>query len=276
MPTNVTPEYAKAEREYHEASSIEEEIEALEKMLRELPKHKGTENLESDIKKKLSRLRDKKDKKEESGGEGYGIEIEKQGAARVVLAGPPNSGKSTILKRLTGADVEIEDYPYTTSEPEVGMLDYEGVKIQMVEIPGIVEDYDSTEHGNAFLSIARDGDLILLVYDEDDEREVLVDELKDVNVPKIDYNEDSVKDDIWENLNLIKVYTKEPRKEKSDTAVALEEGSDIEDLASEIHKRFKENFKFARIWGDSADFPRQEVGLSHELEDDDIVEFHTK
>lgn len=166
MATNVTAEYAAAEMEYAKAGTTAEKIKALEKMLSTVPKHKGTEKLQKDIKTKLAKFRRllKKEAEQKKKG-GYSLTIKKEGAAQIILAGPPNTGKSLLLSRLTNAKPEIADYDFTTTEPEVGIMDYKGVKLQVVEMPAIIKDSSVKGQGPQYFSIIRNAELILIITD---------------------------------------------------------------------------------------------------------------
>ncbi len=136
MPANLTPVYHDAEERYKNASSDPERLEALQEMLAVIPKHKGTEKLQAELKKKIARLRKDVQKHKSSGPSRKPFHhIDRDGAGRVVLAGPANSGKSSLLARLTHAEPEIAAYPFTTRAPQPGMLDYEDIKIQLVDLP---------------------------------------------------------------------------------------------------------------------------------------------
>lgn len=303
MPVNAGIHYQKAEQEFHEANTIPEKIMALQKMLATVPKHKSSENLQMELRSKLAKYKQllEKERKTKTGKRSTGIK--KDGAATVCLTGLTNSGKSYILKKLTDAKPKIADYEFTTKQPEVGMLDYHGIKLQVIEIPAIVRDYNETENGSMFLGIIRNADLIIFVIDisKPDYREqlkLLKDELnkneisnkiivignksnipnsKFLSVDKLeDENVNELKDEIWNNLNLIKVYTKQPGKKPSYPPLALKKDSAIKDLATFIHKDFIKNFRFARIWGKSAKHPSQGVGINHLLMDDDVVELHMR
>src|SRR3989338_29670 len=165
MPTNAGVEYSLALVEYNKAKTNEEKIRALEKVYAAAPKHKSAEKLLQEIKTKISKLKAKveKDRSKKSGG--FSLSIKKEGAAQVALVGLPNSGKSTILNKLTGAKVEIAAYPFTTKMPEVGVMDYNGVKIQIIEIPALFEGFIESDRGPSFLSIARSADLVIVVLD---------------------------------------------------------------------------------------------------------------
>ncbi|WP_048151843.1 OBG GTPase family GTP-binding protein [Palaeococcus ferrophilus] len=167
MPTNVTIEYLKAEEEYKEAKTIPQKIRALEKMYATVPKHKGTEKLRLQIKRKLSELRKELEKQQsQRKGGGYSFSVRKEGAAQIVLVGLPNVGKSSILGRITNAEVESADYPFTTVEPIPGMMHHKDVQIQLVEVPGLVEGASLGKGmGTQLLSVIRNADAIAIVVD---------------------------------------------------------------------------------------------------------------
>ncbi len=143
MPTNVTAEYLAAEEEYRNAKTIPEKIRALEKMYATVPKHKGTEKLRLQIKRKLAELRKELEKQRQmrkGGGGPPSMAVRKEGAAQIVLAGLPNAGKSSLMRALTNVDADVADYAFTTVEPiPGGMMHHKDVQIQLVEVPGLVE-----------------------------------------------------------------------------------------------------------------------------------------
>lgn len=167
MPTNVTAEYLAAEEEYRNARTIPEKIRALEKMYATVPKHKGTEKLRLQIKRKLSELRKELEKQQaQKKGGGYSFSVRKEGAAQIVLVGFPNVGKSSLLTKLTNADVDIANYPFTTVEPIPGMMHHKDVQIQLVEVPGLVEGAALGKGmGTQLLSVIRNADAIAIVVD---------------------------------------------------------------------------------------------------------------
>ncbi|EHR78863.1 gtp1/obg family GTP-binding protein [Thermococcus litoralis DSM 5473] len=167
MPTNVTAEYLAAEEEYRQAKTIPEKIRALEKMYATVPKHKGTEKLRLQIKRKLAELRKELEKQQsQRKGGGYSFSVKKEGAAQIVLAGLPNVGKSSLLKVLAGVDVDVADYPFTTVEPIPGMMKHKDVQIQLVEVPGLIEGAALGKGmGTQLLSVIRNADAIAIVVD---------------------------------------------------------------------------------------------------------------
>ena len=280
MATNPGFEYQKAEEKYREADTLEEKFKALQKMLRTAPKHKSAGNLLASIKERIAKLKSVMElKKKASKGTGYSPTIKKDGAAQICIVGKTNSGKSTLLRELTGANVIIAEYEFTTKKPEMGVMDYRGIKIQLVEIPAIVENFENSVMGPSYLSILNQSDLIILLFNDDKEKNFLDKELRDVRTNKIIYNKQNKEEFskmIWNKLNLIKIYTKQPGKEKDFPPVAFTKGSTVEDVTRKVHKDFVKNFKYAKIFGDSAKFKWQTVGKYHKLKDDDIVELHMK
>ncbi|MFN9541194.1 MAG: GTPase, partial [Planctomycetota bacterium] len=160
MPANLTPQYHKAEQAYRQASTPEEELACLQEMLKEIPKHKGTDKLQADLKQKIARLRDEVAAGKKSGGKSA-HRIPRQGAGRAILLGAPNTGKSQLLAALTRATPEIAPYPYTTREPQIGMMPWEDVFVQLIDTPPISRDvFDPTVTG-----LIRGADLVVLLVD---------------------------------------------------------------------------------------------------------------
>lgn len=268
MPTNVSVEYIKAEQRYNEAKTREEKIAALEEMLSTVPKHKGTENLQAQIKSKIAKLKKLGERKAGR----RTTTIPKEGDAQVCILGMPNSGKSTLLSKLTNANPKISDIPYTTARPELGMIDYHGVKIQLIEIPSTFE--------RIYMSIAQNSDGIIVIYRNENELEDMNKILEQFRIKKHiikigrSYNPEKLKEDIWKILDLIKIFTKEPGKKPETKPMVLRKGSNVGKAAEDLHKDFYKFFKFARVWGKSAKHQGQTVGKEHVLEDDDVLEIH--
>lgn len=141
MPANVTPEYEKAEQRYREATTDAERIAALEQMLATIPKHKGTEKMQADIKRRLSLLRKEQQKARRTSTGPDPFHIPKSGAGQVVLIGPPNTGKSSILAVATHAPVRVAEYPFTTTIPQPGIWEKEKIPIELVDTPSITPEH---------------------------------------------------------------------------------------------------------------------------------------
>jgi len=383
MPTNLPPEYFKAEEKYANARTLEEKIIATEELIRTAPKHKGAEKLLKTLKTRLAKLRQelRKQQTRRTGG-GPSFAVKKESAAQVAILGLPNSGKSTLLQRLTAAQPEVAPYPFTTREPVPGMMQVEDVQIQLVEVPAIVEGSSLGRGlGAQPLSVARNADTIAIVVDLSADPikqvETLTAELEAAGVklnkspPKLEISRgktggieirgaelldggeaelkrilqehrihnasvdikgpttaedveealdesivyrramiiatkmdapkasnkltklthaygkrfsiflapstisssDKLKKQIFENLNVIRIYTKRPDEKPAERPLMLRRGSTIADVAREVHKDFARNLKFARVWG-STRFPGQQVPRDYELRDKDVVELH--
>jgi small GTP-binding protein len=290
MPINAGVEYFKAEEKYRQAKTREEKIAALEEMISTAPKHKGAENLLAQLKQRLAKLKKESSSRAKSKPK---FVIKKEGAAQVCIIGVTKSGKSSLLKALTNVDVEVADYEYTTTQPVVGMMDYKGVGIQLVEIPSTF-DSDS-------LSIVRACNLALVLIDGSKEIEEQLSEVVEVMeksrmdskkiliaVNKCDIQSqhgalcisaetgeglEKLKDEIWKRLDLIRVYTKSPDKKRADKPLTLPIGSTVKDAAKSVHKTILKGFRFARIFNDTK-YSGQKVGLEYKLSDLDTVEIH--
>mgnify|MGYP006268483329 CR=1 FL=1 len=160
MPTNLPPEYFEAEKRYKQATTSLEKASALEELISTVPKHKGTDKLRADLRRKLSQIREEAARKKKA-GKGDLYTVEKQGAAQVALVGFPNSGKSSLLKAFTNANPVIADYPLSTVMPLSGMMAFEDIQFQMVDLPPV-----GNESTDGWVSgILRNSDLLLLVVD---------------------------------------------------------------------------------------------------------------
>jgi ribosome-interacting GTPase 1 len=161
MPTNVTPEYKKAEEAYRAAGTPDEKIERLEEMIALLPKHKGTEHLYADLKRRLSRLKKEQETARKKKGRGLALDFTREGASQVVVIGPPNSGKSSIVSAVTHAHPETGDYPFTTNRPYPGMMPFKDIQVQLVDTPPVTSDYMHMH----LLGLVRHADGVLVVCD---------------------------------------------------------------------------------------------------------------
>ena len=169
MPANLPPEAKAKLAKYSEARTLEEKIRALEEFISAVPKHKGTENLLLWARRRLAELREELEtRKRKKVGGGPSFFVEKSGAGQVVILGPPNSGKSSVLAALTNARPEIADYPFTTKAPQAGMAIFEDVQIQLVDTPPIIPWEPESPVNSRILGLARNADTILLVFGLDD------------------------------------------------------------------------------------------------------------
>ena len=292
MPVNPGIHYQLAEEEFNKADTIIDKLKALQRMFATVPRHKGSESLQKEIKSKIAKYKKLLEKEKQiKKGKSY-LSIKKEGAASVCIIGKTNSGKSTLLSKLTNAKPLISNVEFTTKMPEIGILDYKGIKIQIIEMPAIVKDYINLDKGGFFLGIIRNADLLIFILKDRNDLDFIKNELDKNDIKKkciiYEGNIEKLKNDIWNNLNLIKVYTRGRDKEVDNKPVALKKESKIRDLARTIHKDFLRKFiknngkskkiikAWARVWGKSVKYNGTKVGLEHELEDDDIVELHEK
>jgi len=165
MPTNVTPEYKKAEEAYRNAREPRERLDCLKEMARTIPKHKGTEHLQADIKTRIKQLTEELAGPKKGGRRsGPSHVVRPEGAAQVAIIGPPNAGKSSLHVKLTGSTSDVGPYPYTTHLPIPGMIPYKDIHIQLVDLPPISDDFMEPWIVDAL----RPADAALLVFDLSD------------------------------------------------------------------------------------------------------------
>jgi hypothetical protein len=306
MPINVNdPEYVSAEKTYFEADSLEEKLIALKKMISHAPKHKGGENLRQQLTTRRKKLEQEIVRKKKSGKSTQtGI---RKGEMQAVFIGKTNSGKSSLLKALTNAEPIISQNRFTTTEPQIGILEYNETQIQLIEIPAT--DSECFEKG-----IVHTADTLLFVVtnlDEIKEIEIklpLADGKKIILFNKIDklspqekrkisatlqskkYNFvlvstiknwpdnglEELKEKIFSTFNVLRIYTKQPGKDPEKRAMIMKPGSTVKDAAEKILKGFSKKITQIKIWGPSSKFSGQIVGLNHKLKNLDVVEFKTK
>ena len=163
MAVNLPPQYHDAEARYKKGKTPEEKLAALKEMWVILPKHKASEKVQAELKTKISELTDEIEqaklgpKKAAPGS----FKVPKQGAGQVVFLGPPNAGKSLLLSKLTKASPAVAPYPFTTREPIPGMMDFEDVRVQLVDLPPVTADaYD-----HFITDITRGADAAVLFLD---------------------------------------------------------------------------------------------------------------
>lgn len=160
MPANLPPQYFEKEKELKTAKTPQEKTRILDELLSLVPKHKGTEKLQALLKTKIAKLKSTAQKKPTIAKHGPAFHIEKAGAGQIVLIGPPNAGKSTLIKSLTNANPEIGDYPFTTRMPYPAMMKFENIQIQLIDTPPLTPEYMEAWHSE--LIKGADGILLLL------------------------------------------------------------------------------------------------------------------
>ncbi len=304
MPINASPEYKKAEAKFQAAGTDEQRLEALEEMISTMPTHKGAESLRKNIRTRYKKLKQKLEKREKQHKKTRKREgIKKQGI-QAVLCGLTNSGKSSLLSELTNANPLIAAYDFTTKSPLVGIIDYKGIKFQIIDMPSI--NYENFDQG-----LANNADILLLIINNVDDLKNIEPFLKKANGKKIvvlnkvdrlnttqkrkqkatlqteKYTScliscktkqgiSELKEKLLENSGIDRIYTKQPGKQKDEIPVLLPPNSTLKDVAEKILHGFSKNIKQARITGPSSKFPNQKVGLDHIVKDKDIIEFKTK
>jgi ribosome-interacting GTPase 1 len=335
MPANLPPQYLDAEKKFREARTQEEKIEVLEEMIAILPKHKGTDKIRAQLRRRMARLQDdfQRQKGTRKGHDPYSVK--KEGAGQVALFGLPNSGKSSLVSSLTKARCQVAEYPYTTRTPSPGMMVYESIQIQLIDLPPLMDEasrpwlprvlgkadslalvLDAGEDPVTQMEILMDGlgemglgldqgggeegggqgedagdegkplkmvkGFICLNKADlaEGEEGSLLEELSSWTVPKAVVTTatgsglDSFRRAAFESLNIIRVFTKAPRKKAEMTdPVILPVGATVELAGRSLHKDFARELKFARVWGEGV-FEGQMVKRDHVLHDLDIVEFH--
>lgn len=163
MPANLTPEYEKAELRYRQATTDEERLACLQEMLAAIPKHKGTEKMQADLKRRISQLRKEGQRTAHAKGPDP-FHVPKSGAGQVVLAGAPNTGKSSIVLATTQADAKVGEYPFTTLVPQPGMWFMEDVQIELVDTPPFTAEHMPP----GLMGTLRNADLVSVVVEATD------------------------------------------------------------------------------------------------------------
>ena len=159
MPANLPPDYHHAEERYRAARTAEQKIECLEEMLRIMPKHKGTDGLQAQLRARIAKLRRQPEKKVARAS--FAHHVSREGAGQVALVGPANTGKSSLVALLTNATPEIAAYPFTTREATPGMMPFEDIAIQLVDLPPLSE-----EHVEPWVfDLVRPADILWIVLD---------------------------------------------------------------------------------------------------------------
>src|SRR3989344_7080524 len=298
--TNQSPQYLKAQSMFFQAKNNEEKLHWLEEMIRESPKHKSSEKMNANLKTRHIKLKEKIEaiKKTGKGGKKSGIKKEEMQA---VIVGFTNSGKSSLLSALTNASPEISPYEFKTKQPIVGITDYLGTKIQIIEIPAFGSEYYDK-------GLANSADVVLILVTDINQIKTIESNLErsvgkrivvfnnfgknheevrkiestlrskkyDFVILDINRNLNELKEKLFQGFGKIRVFTKEPtHKAPSERPMILEKDSTVKDIAKKILKNLSV-LKETRIWGPSSKFAGQIVGLQHVLKDMDTIEFKTR
>jgi ribosome-interacting GTPase 1 len=298
MAINVNdPEYLKAEKEFHEADNIEDQLFALEKMISHAPAHKGAENLRQQLTTRRKKLEEQIERKKKV-GKTTKVGIKKEDMQAVII-GKTLSGKSSLINNLANTRIKTGHTRFNTQKPEIAMMNYKTTQIQLIENPAIGSQYYDR-------GLPHTADTIIIVVDKIEDIEELINETnkhpgkKIIVVTKIDLLDENqkrkinatlqskkynfvlvsnytlegieeLKEKIFSSFDVLRIYTKEPGKEKSNKPMIMKPGAIVKDVAEKILKGFSQKIKETRIYGPSAT-----IGLKHKLKDLDVVEFKTK
>lgn len=313
MPANLPPQYFEAEKKFRLAKNAADKITAVEEMLAIMPKHKGTDHLRADLRRKIARLTQISEKK--AATQRASMLIDKEGAAQVVVIGLPNAGKSQLVATVTNASPTVAEYPFTTHVATPGMMEFENIQIQLIDTPPLGEQSVVWWLPH----MIRRADALLLVVDLSNaplaQVEAILTELEGrkieigdrvkalivgnkLDLPSASENYltldnkyqgqlpviavsaregiglEELKRKIYQVLDIIRVYTKVPSQKPDFTdPIILGRGSTLEDAAASVHKDFAAKLKYARIWG-SGKHDGIMAKRDHILQDGDIIELH--
>ncbi len=302
--TNQSPFYQKAESMFLKAQTDEERLRWLEEMIKECPKHKSAEKMLANLKTRYIKLKKNMERKKKVSKGRSGKQGIKKEDLQAVIIGKTNVGKSSLISALTKINPQISEIPFTTKFPMIGMLNYNNVNIQLVEVPAIESEYYDR-------GLVHTADLVIILVDKPGQIEEIKNKIEGVNgniiivINKIDIlsqsekrkleatlkskklnaimisaetgeNLEQLKEKIFTGFGKIRVFTKEPGRIKSDKPVILEQNSTVRKIAEKIFKGFSKSIVETKIWGPSSKFSGQKVGLDHILKDLDVVEFKTR
>jgi len=313
MPANLPPQYFEAEKNYRLAKNTQEKINALEEMLAIMPKHKGTDHLRGELRRRISKLTQASEKRSATQRASI-FSIEKEGAAQVIVIGLPNAGKSQLVASITNAGPTVAEYPFTTHTATPGMMEFENIQIQLIDTPPLMPH--SIEPW--LPPMLRGADALLVVVDLSDaplaQMEAIITQLENMRIGlgekkalivgnkldldnarqnyialKTEFKEqlpviaisakegtglEELKHETYQVLDIIRVYTKTPgQKPDFSDPIILTRGSTLEDAAASVHKDFLQRLEYARLWG-SGKHDGLMVKRGHILQDGDVIELH--
>ena len=313
MPANLPPQYFEAEKNYRLAKNAQEKINALEEMLAIMPKHKGTDHLRGELRRRISKLTQALGKRSATQRAAM-FRIEREGAAQVIVIGLPNAGKSQLVSSITNAEPTVAEYPFTTHTATPGMMEFENIQIQLIDTPPLMPH--SIEPW--LPPMLRGADALLVVVDLSDaplaQMEAIITQLENMRVGlgekkalivgnkldldnasqnyialKTEFKEqlpviaisakegtglEELKHETYQVLDIIRVYTKTPgQKPDLSDPIILTRGSTLEDAAASVHKDFLQRLEYARLWG-SGKHDGLMVKRGHILQDGDVIELH--
>lgn len=328
MPANLPPEYFEVEKTLRQAKTAEEKITIMEKLLSIIPRHKGTEKLVALYRTKIAKLKEEIEQRP-AARKGQLFRIEKSGAGQVIIIGPPNAGKSALIRALTGVEVEVADFPFTTRTAAPYMMPFENIKIQLIDTPPITADFMESW----LAEMVKMAEAVLVVLDASSpdssgQLETIINRLKEKKVELVseatvippdrfpflkrallvlnkcdlpgsgDLLEEldilfgktldrllvssvtaegleNLRRRVFDLLQIVRVYSKVPGKKPDyDSPFILKKGSNIMDLARQVHKDFAEKLNYARVWNKPGTINGLRVTREYLLTDEDTVELH--
>jgi len=279
MSTNQSPEFLSAQKKFLMAQTDEEKLLGMEEMVKFMPKHKSAEGLRANIRTRYKKLKEEIAKKKQQRKQARRKEGIRKEGIQVVLIGFTNSGKSSLISILTNTFPKIAPYDFTTKEPAIGMLDYEGISFQIIDMPAI--NYEAFDQG-----MANSADILLIITESMQQiNEILPflekapgkkiiafsksDLLSESEKRKIEatlkskkYNFciisaktsegiEELKQKLLKNSSIIRVYTKQPGRSADKDPVLMKPNSDIKDVAEKILHGFSKKVREIRIYCDS-------------------------
>jgi hypothetical protein len=329
MPTNLPPEYFEVERRYKAAETPAEKAETLEELLSTIPKHKGTDKLRANFRKRLAKLKASAQTAKKTGKRtSSAFQIDREGAGQILVIGSSNVGKSALVDTLTNASPEVSTTPFSTWSATPGMMLIGNVQVQLIDTPALNRDFIEAD----MMDLIRRSDMILIVLDlhadpfeqlehtlaqmeqfrivplhlkeqyegkpritfvpvlllvnkaDDETSKADFDVLRELLDPrwemipvsaKTGHNLDRMKQNVFDTLNIVRVYSKIPGKDAdTNSPFVMKQGGTVEEFAGKVHQDFVKRLKSAKVWGSSA-FDGQMVPRDYVLEDGDIVELRT-
>ncbi len=302
MTTNASPEYGHAEKAYNEAITLEEKLTCLEKMLSTMPQHKSAEAMRANLRTRYKKLQERIEKGAKSGrSTQQGI---KKAEMQAIIIGMPNTGKSSLFQALTKQQAKISHFSFTTFKPQLGTMEYEDVKIQIIDTPPIptvgkslinvtdtlllvADSIEQIAQSQEFISKVKTKAKTIVIFNkidllsEQERRKIQA----TLNSRKYNFilfssitheNLQELKTRIFKSFPIMRVYTKEPKKPATFEPMIMRPEATVGDAAEKILKGMSKKIKKARIWGPSSTFGGQIVGIDHVLKDKDVVEFQTE
>ena len=298
--TNQSPHYKKAEQMFLSSETPKDKIFWLEEMIKQCPKHKSSEKMLANLKTRYKKIKTQISKSSKAG------KPSKQGIKKqdmqCILTGMPNTGKTSIFNTLTKQKEKTSPIAFTTYQPKLGTINFEDVKIQIIDMPpfpsqdqGLLNSTDTllviidniNQLAQTEKFTAKSKAKKIFIYNKADilsekEKRKITSTLKSKKLDFILFsavnpqNIFELNKKIFKSFPIIRIYTKEPHKPATKDPMILKQGSSVGNVAEKILKGMSKKIKKVKIWGPSSKFAGQPVGLEHTLKDKDTIEFQSK